>query len=588
MNDFFGRNRDFIIVFALAALVFGAFLQVLGHEFVYDDGIYIVKNPHLQKGLTSESFAWALTTTRGASWHPVTWLSHLADCGLFGFDPAGHHLVNLLLHMVNTAFVFLVLKRMTGAVGCSVFVAALFGVHPLHIESVAWVSERKDVLSFFFAFLSLWAYIRDVEQPRPGRYLLVLGLFVLSLLSKPMMVTLPCLLLVLDYWPFSRMRFAETLGKAGPASTSAEQPESGRHSFISLLVEKIPFFVIVIAFSIITFLSQEQHGAMAMISDTTPLLRIQNALLSYGGYIIKTLFPQGLAIHYPFPSEIPFWKPVAVLALLFGITIVIFRFWKCKYLAMGWFWYLGTLVPVIGFVQVGTQGMADRYMYLPSVGLFVIVAWSARDLMARRRYGKAILRTAGVLICSLLTFCTVVQLKYWKNDITLYARAVAVCDDNYIMLYKYGDALARGKQMEEAVRHLKKAVELQPREIEFRARLASVYENMGQREDALREYETTLQINPDMPLIHTNVGLLLYNENRIEEAMEHLNRAVDLNPENFDAYSYLGTIYAKKEEYDRAVTCFRNALKIKPNNRKIRSHLESALRLQKEQGQEGR
>jgi len=374
----YGKSQ--LIYLALALVTFVAFVQVGHNDFInYDDAEYVTENEKVQKGLNIESFVWAFTTGHASNWHPLTWLSHMLDCQLYGLSPAGHHLTNLFLHLLNTLLLFGVLKTMTRAVWPSAFAAVLFAVHPLHVESVAWIAERKDVLSAFFWMLTMAAYLRYTKHPCIVRYLPVVFAFALGLMTKPMLVTLPFVLLLLDYWPLKRLQFGRI-----------NIPESQSHK--RLILEKIPLFTLAAISSVITCIVQQSGGAMGGNEVLTVGVRLANALVSYVGYIHKMIYPKGLAVLYPHPLDgVGLWQPVVSFIILAVISAgVIFASRKRRYLATGWFWYLGTLIPVIGLVQVGSQAMADRYTYLPSIGIFIILAWGIPELLARWRCRKVI------------------------------------------------------------------------------------------------------------------------------------------------------------------------------------------------------
>ncbi|MGE5799469.1 MAG: glycosyltransferase family 39 protein, partial [Syntrophaceae bacterium] len=400
------RHWKILIPLVLALVTLAVFWQVRDHEFInLDDEQYVTQNPHVRAGLKAGGLAWAFTTTHASNWHPLTWLSHMLDSQLFGMNPAGHHLVNLLFHVANTLLLFLVLNRMTQALWQSAAVAFLFALHPLHVESVAMVAERKDVLSTFFLLLTLWAYFVYTRSPGIVRMIPVVAFFALGLLSKPMLVTLPFVLLLLDYWPLGRTAAPERTiphplptpgvespgkkkkqkkkqtGESPPAPPVREEPSAAAAIPWALVTEKIPLFVLTILSSIMTFHAQLTGGAMSSLDDIPLLKRLGNALISYASYIVKTVFPQGLAVFYPYPASLPAWQVLGSAALIGAITFFAVRFRKrIPYALVGWLWYLGTLVPVIGIVQVGMQSMADRYTYVPHIGLFIAVVWGVGEL----------------------------------------------------------------------------------------------------------------------------------------------------------------------------------------------------------------
>ncbi len=415
-----------MICLILGLTTLAVFYQVHNFKFItYDDPSCVYKNKDIQFGITLESVKWAFTTGWTANWHPLTWLSHMLDWQLFGNEAGGHHLTNVIFHIANTVLVFLVLRRMTNALWQSAFVAALFALHPLHVESVAWVSERKDVLSTFFWLLTMWAYSRYVNKPDIGWYLWTVFFFTLGLMSKPMLVTLPFVLLLLDYWPL--LRFAT---KGRPLE------RFGRRTLFYLIAEKIPFFVLIAVSSVVTFFMQRSSMAVVSLERLPLKFRILNAFVSYIEYIEKMFWPSRLAVFYPHLGPNVSVPSAFISALLLIIvTIFIIHFGKKhRYLLTGWLWYLGTLVPVIGIVQVGIQGMADRYSYVPLTGLFIIIAWGVPDLLQKWRYKKIVLASSAVLIVSAISICTYNQLRYWRNTQTLFQHAIDVTEDNFMAM----------------------------------------------------------------------------------------------------------------------------------------------------------
>lgn len=372
---------DLLISLFLVMAILAVYLQVRNHDFInFDDDLYVTINPHVQAGLTLDSITWAFTSTRASNWHPLTWLSHMLDCQIYGMNPGQHHLTNVLFHILNTLLLFFVFMRMTKDLWQSGFVAALFALHPLHVESVVWLAERKDVLSTFFWMLTLWSYVRYVERSGLNRYLPVLFFFILGLMAKPMLVTLPFVLLLLDYWPLKRFRLG---------SSEDGQDCRPERFYLGFIWEKIPLFLLSAGSSVITYMVQKSSGAVSTLAVIPVHVRIANAIVSYVSYIGKMIWPHNLTILYPYLKSIIYWQVVGAGLLLAVITVVVFRMMKTKpYVAVGWFWFLGTLVPVIGLVQVGLQAMADRYTYVPLIGLFIMVAWGVPDILGKWRYKK--------------------------------------------------------------------------------------------------------------------------------------------------------------------------------------------------------
>jgi tetratricopeptide (TPR) repeat protein len=495
-----------ILCLVLAAVNLALYGQLQDHEFIhYDDYEYVVENPHLRCGLTLRGITWALTTGYAGNWHPLTWLSHMLDCQLYGLNPKGHHLSSLLLHIINTLLLFLVLKRMTGALWRSAFAAALFAFHPLHVESVAWVSERKDVLSTLFWMMTLWAYVRYVERPAIGRYMLSLLFFFLGLTAKPMLVTLPFVLLLMDYWPLARFQFGtlkegESLRAGGTPVDTHPWRIAGR-----LLWEKVPFLVLAASSSVVTFLVQREWGTMPSL---IPLkIRAANALYSYALYMGKMIWPQNLAVFYPHPGNtLTLWQWGGAALLLASISLLaVMAARQIPYLIMGWLWYLGTLVPVIGFIQVGSQAMADRYTYVPLIGLFVIISWGVHRLAGKSPLLKGIVSVFAIFAMTGLFVSTMRQVSTWKDGKTLFEHALAVTSRNVLAHNNLGNALAREGKQEEAAYHFAEALRFSPHDATAHNNLGNALVELGRIEEAVAHYTEALRIRPDFKEARDNL-----------------------------------------------------------------------------------
>ncbi len=443
-------NKPFILLIyvVLAVVTFIAFEPARLNGFVnYDDDDYVTKNPQVSAGITPESVRWAFTTPYMANWHPLTWLSHMLDCELFGLNSLWHHLTSLSFHIANTLLLFWVLKRTTAAVWQSAFVAAAFALHPLRVESVAWVAERKDVLSGFFWMLTMALYVRYTERVSIGRYIAVFLSFGLGLMAKPMLVTLPFVLLLLDYWPLGRFQFGQ---------------DAGYRSLFHLVREKVPLFVLSVASSVVTFIIQQSAGAMKPAESFGLSTRISNAIVSYMGYIFKIICPSGLAPLYPHPGgNLPRWQPIVFFVIL-AVASAAVIYMRRRYLIAGWLWYLGTLVPVIGLVQVGEQAMADRYTYLPSIGIFIMVGWGANELLERWRYRKMGLGISAAMVLAALLICTRTQVRYWQNNLTLFKHTIEVTSNNFVMHSNYGNALLEEGRIEPAIENYNEGLRIKP------------------------------------------------------------------------------------------------------------------------------
>ena len=580
--------RILICLFLIGA-TFLAVEEVRHHPFVgLDDDQYITDNRHVKSGLSIDGFTWAFTTTWDANWFPLTWLSLMLDCQLFGSDPSGPHLINLLFHLANTVLLFLVFQRMTGKLWQSAFVAALFALHPLHVESVAWVTERKDVLSAFFWIMTMWAYAGYAEKKGHQKYLWVIIFFTLGLMSKPMVVTLPFVLLLLDFWPLGRLRppFFGTEARA-------------------LVLEKIPLFVLSAASSVITFLVQRGGGAVGSL-DVLPLpLRLANILVSYASYMGKMVWPQHLAVYYPFLENLPLWEVAASALLLIGITLLAIKFGpKHPYLPVGWFWYLGTLVPVIGLVQVGAQAMADRYTYIPLIGLFLIVAMGVPEGLTRWRHRKNLVVFCGSAALAVLIVVSRAQVSYWQDSIRLFEHTLAITSDNYLIHNNLGNALERSGRIEEAIAHYKEtlrikpdnartyfnlgnalsrreradeaircyreALRLKPDYAEAHNNLGNVFERLGDRQEAMVQYREALRLKPEYAEARSNLGIVLAKRGKIEEAMGHFKEAIRIDPGYEKAYHNLGVSLAEQGRTREAIAQYRRALQINPDFREAR------------------
>ncbi len=561
-------KKHLLLIYAgLAVVTVIAFEQVRLNEFIgYDDYKYVVGNPQVKAGITHKSFFWAFTTTFASNWHPLTWLSHMMDCEIFGLNPYWHHLTNLFFHVANTLMLFWVFNRMTGAVWGSAFVVALFALHPLHVESVAWVAERKDVLSGLFWILTMAAYVRYAERPSVRRYVPVLLALGLGLMAKPMLVTLPFVLLLLDYWPLQRLQWY----RRGQVE-DLQEGESGRATYQRasarcLIIEKIPLLVLAVASSTITSRVQRISGAAPGTEDWSVISRISNALVSYIAYIGKMIYPSNLAILYPL-KRLPLWQPICALVILVLLSAgVIYWGRRRRYLAVGWLWYLGTLVPVIGFVQVGTQAMADRYTYLPLVGIFIMIAWGVGELTAKWRYKRVGLGvTAGVVLATLV-ICTRVQVRHWQNNLSLFGRALEVTENNYVMHSNYGGALFEEGRFDEALAHFNEALRISPKYADARRNAGIVLLRQGKVDEAIAAFAEVLSYRGDWPITHNYLGLAQAQKGEFDLAVKNYNAALQLKPDYVEAIKNLGIVLKEQGKTDEAVNKWKTGLEIEPDN----------------------
>ena len=573
------------------SITFMAFWQVNHSDFQrYDDDNYVAKNSDIQDGITVEGIRWAFTTDYFANWHPLTWISHMLDVQLFGLKPQGHHLTNLLFHIANTLLLFVVFHRMTKGLWPSAFVAALFALHPLHVESVAWVAERKDVLSTFFWMLTVGAYCSYVERPAIQRYLLVLLFFVLGLMAKPMLVTLPFVLLLLDFWPLKRFEQKESarkewtvVNKLGPGNKrkrkSKEKPlvkeavkadESPDHKyrwalFYPLLREKIPLFFLAALSSIVTYIVQQKFGAVSTLEVFPLSVRIANAFVSYIIYIGKMIWPVNLAVLYPHPGLWPQWQVIAAVLLLIAVTwIVIWTGKRFPYLITGWFWYVGTLVPVIGIVQVGQQARADRYTYIPLVGLFIMIAWGIPELLKGWRYGKKTLILLSALALSSLFIATWTQVGYWRDSFTLFEQTIKVTDRNPYAYYSRGYAYWNLGNYRQAVEDYNRAIELNPKFGEAYNNRASAYESLGNYKQAIEDYNKAIEFNPKYATAYANRAGAHGSLGNHRQAIEDYNRAIELNPKYAEAYNKRAGAYGRLGNHRQEIEDYNKAIELNP------------------------
>jgi protein O-mannosyl-transferase len=492
---------------------------------ILDDSEYVSQNAYVRGGLSLHSVQWAFTTFHAANWHPVTWLSLMADSRIFGTNPMGYHVVNVVFHLINTALIFLLFVSITGAAWRSAFVAALFAFHPLHVESVAWISERKDVLSTMFWIITLLFYSAYVRQGRRGMYLLALAAFVLGLMAKPMLVTTPLVLLLLDYWPFHRLTFSPFATVAPPDTVNAQPVD-----FKTLMLEKLPFLLLSIASSLVTVYAQSGSNAVSSLKIVSPLDRLENAVLSYAVYLRKMVLPFDLAVYYPL-VPIGVWKASVAFFLLGWMLLIAYKKRdNYPYLVVGVLWYLVTLLPVIGVIQVGEQSMADRYTYFPLIGLFVIVGWGAADLAAgfpKCRYAVLGMAGAAILCC---VYATSHQLTFWKDNIALFSRAVDVTHDNFKAHYCLGMAYSRGGRPDLAAGELREALRINPDEPYSLRNLARSLVSMGKMDEAIAEYGKYLEKYPDDPHGHNDLGVALLQQGHFDEAIQHFIDALRVKP----------------------------------------------------------
>lgn len=601
-------KKQLILSLALIAITLLVYAPLKDYPFiVYDDGLYVTENIPVRSGLNWKSIAWAFTTVEAANYHPITWLSHELDVQLYGLNPAGHHLTSILLHCANVVLLFLLLARATGCIGRSAAVAALFAIHPLNIQSVAWISERKNLLSTFFGLATLSAYGSYSLKPNLRRYVAAVGFFLLSLLSKPMLVTLPFALLLIDYWPLYRFPekfYRDGEGRSGPLSCP-------RYAAGSLILEKIPLVLVIALSSLMAFRAQRLYGGSNLHILFPLRYRVENAVFSYADYLYKLFWPTRLAIFYPHPgASLTFFQLLVAALLLIAVTVAIL-WWRRPPFVVGWLWYLGTLVPVIGLVQIGVQARADRYAYIPLWGMFIILVWLVSRFTASAGSRRTI---AAVFLATLAVLCleSRIQLGYWQNSATLFARALEISpNNNYISHANLASALMELGKYREAIPHFQYVLDHFPDAASTRndyatdllmmgeplqaaqqfalafpyaAGLTSLQgaikgnqgfaeEQAGNGEDAIRSYREALQIDPDLYKVRANLGFLLYKQGKSDEAMKEFKKSVQTLPSAM-AYYGLGRVLQDERNDSDAVRAYERALQLNPEMPQAKVALE--------------
>ncbi|MBC8427088.1 MAG: tetratricopeptide repeat protein [Deltaproteobacteria bacterium] len=577
---FFIKYRDVWGCLFLVVITLTAYWSVQDYDFVnFDDGVYVTENPHIQEGLTLKSVIWAFSFSEKEDtyWHPVTWLSHALDCQLYGLQSGKHHLTNLMFHIANSLLLFMVFKWMTGAFWRSAFVATIFAIHPINVDSVAWVAERKNVVSTFFWMLTMLSYVYYTKKPALYRYLLTFLLYVLGLLTKPTLVTLPFVLLLLDYWPLKRFFYGQLSrnGNGGRTKTVI----SGFKGFrpFHLIVEKTPFFILSGLSIALSSLSVQEKGSLASLVPMD--LRISNALVSYVKYIGNMIWPQGLTVFYPYPRMVPAWETIGALFFLVCVSVFAIRLiQRAPYFIIGWLWFLGTLVPVLGLVQVGLwPAMADRFAYVPLIGLFMVFAWGVPQLCQNWSYRKIWLSAS--VACLLLVLITVTwkQVGYWENSITLFAHNLRFTSNNHIAHNNLGIALDEQDRTEESIEHYLQALRINPDYDKAHNNLGFALDKQGSTEEAIEHYLQALRINPDYDKSHYGLGLALDRQGRTGEAVEHYLQALRINPDYDKAHNNLGFALEKQGRTEEAIEHYLQALRINPDYDKAHNNLGLAL-----------
>ena len=507
------RTRIYPILCALLGVaVLVVYGQVIGHEFLlYDDKQYVYQNAKVQMGISPESIHWAFSTFYASNWRPVTWLSHMLDHEMFGSNPGAQHLISVLFHMLNSVLLFTVLRKMTGSTWRSFAVGLLFAIHPIHVESVAWLAERKDVLSLFFGMLTIWSYIRFAQKPRVMTYIPVVVFFALGLMAKPVLVTLPFILLLLDYWPLRR-------------HIKPENPIR----WTRLLLEKTPLLMLSLGSCIVTIYAQGKWGSIVSVETHAPLTRIANALASYLAYLQKLFWPVDLAVIYPYPEFFGYGVVVAAILVLTAVTFQ--ACWKAStypYVFTGWFWFLGSMIPMIGIIQVGYQSMADRYTYLPFIGLYILLAWLVADIFRRNRKALIALSLGLTAVLMSLSFQ---QVGYWRDNSSLFEHAIKVTDRNYVAYQHLAQVRMDDGELDVALDYLFKALEINPNDPKSHATMGNLYAQRGELVKAIKSFEYALKLNPKISEVYNNLGVIYYRMGDLATSIRYYRMALKLNP----------------------------------------------------------
>lgn len=548
------EKRNPVVCLLLAVVTLALYNPVNRHPFVnYDDDRYVTENQHVRQGMTGETIAWSLTSTEQANWHPLTWLSHALDVSLFRLNPAGHHLTSVLLHVVNVCLLFLLLMWATNRLGPSLFVAALFALHPINVESVAWVAERKNVLCTFFFLLTIWAYGWYANKPDWKRYSVVAALFAVGLAAKPMVIALPFVLLLLDYWPLARVQTTTV--------------ETNKKRWSQLTIEKLPLFALSAASAVITMHAQQSGGAVRSTAEFSFGVRLANAINAYAMYLWNTICPTRLAPLYPHPGDsLSAWRVLIAAVVVITITVFVWKFRTRRYLLVGWFFFLGTLVPVIGLVQVGEAAMADRYAYIPLIGIFVMIAFSLADATQPRRLGLLPPVTAAAVLIA-LGFQTHQQIGYWQSNEELWSHTLAVTANNFVAEDNLGGALILEGKEEQAHAHFEAAALINPKDPMSHSNLGTYDLQHGQMRDAIQQYQSAIELTSDPGLLaqtYANLGAVYRAIGETTQAQDNYNHALRLNPNQFNAWLGLGLIAQKQGELAEAITNLSRSVELRP------------------------
>lgn len=556
--------------------------QVSEHEFInFDDTAYVTENPQVQKGISIDNIFWAFSFegTQYAYWHPLTWISHMVDCEFFGLSSGKHHLMNVFFHLANVMLLFFVFRKMTGTLWRSAFVAALFALHPINVDSVAWLAERKNLLSTFFWLLAMIIYFYYVKKPNIPKYILLVSVFILGLLSKPMLVTLPFVFVLLDFWPLKRFQIIPTKAIEKKTEGISEHFKYQGESITRLILEKVPLVILSVITIVISSLSIS-HGGSSITAEMVPMgLRIENATASYILYMWKMIWPHNLTFYYPYPHYVPLWQVAGSLIILLMISLFAVRFmFRAQYFIVGWLWFIGTLIPVSGIMQGGLWPLiAERWAYVPFIGLFIMIAWGLPDLISGWRYKRETLSASAAIVLLILMAITWKQVGHWKDDWSLFPYGIKVNSENFIAYANLGKAYAKQEEYEESIYYYEEALRLSPNSLPGLKDLGMVYINLGQQEKALYYYAEAVHHYPKDIAANFKLGEVYETMGDMDNAIKQFSQVINLDPSIAMAYYNIGVISAKKGEVDKAIQYFSRALRVNPNN--APQHFKQALRI---------
>jgi tetratricopeptide (TPR) repeat protein len=571
----FTINPIILTVFLLSLTNVILYWNVQNFEFIIlDDPAYVYSNPIVQNGLSLKGLKWTFESFdyNTANWHPLTWLSLMIDMQLYGLNAGGYHWTNLFFHIANTVLLFIVFHYMTKTVRQSALVALLFAVHPLHVESVAWVSSRKDVLSTMFWLFAIWSYLRYTKHPSWKYYCLTLLFFACGLMAKPMVVTLPFVLILLDYWPLNRLKQKESdnnLIMPGVISSNKTVPY--------LFLEKTPFFILSVISSVITYIAQQSGEAVQSLTNLPLTFRIANSFVAYLTYITKTVWPHNLAVFYPLPEAWPLWHILLAVIFVISITVIVILFSKSKpYIFTGWFWFTGTLIPVIGLVQVGSQSMADRYTYIPLVGLFIIIIWGVTDVINNKKLLTIYLHLIITPVITTLMLMSWLQIQYWENSMTVFKRAISITRNNYIAHDGMGVVLRMAGDLDRAEHHFKEALHIRPKYSQAHANIGLLYFQRNEIELSKKHFIKAIHFSPRFKEARLNLGHLYLFQKKYKEAIFEYNQILKYHADDAEAHNYLGVALICENNIDGAIREFNEALRIQPNYTKAQINLTNA------------